>query len=1242
MNQLESALVLVLRDTLNWESTVVDDSGTLTPVNPSAPLDVTLYQRRDRVLAYRDMVVGAAVVEVAVQVGDVWNYTVPKPVLDGPAIGTLPFNGTEAGQVNSLLRHVTNVSVPVDAAQYADADLYGRDALVYEILARACQATFAQPVITPVDATGTVIPGTAVWSLGEGAPGAADINAALPLNRDLFKLPDTNLADRDNQLAGYAAQLAQVLKNPFNRALRLYVQITSSGTLQAEPDVFALVSDDGVNRVFQAEPALPGANQIIYNVPHQTLQWLDLDPDSVHVPQLCALVVPGITASQFVQTLAQMPERRDAQYWRAKAGQLNPAGVMVTDTDIALATTRDNLNITGGVMQAGSISFTVPDVINFTLNGTLPAGGVRVNALAKPNSTVEIAGVYNQSNTSGTLGGATFEVNVFSGYIGNKQYLVQGGDGVVYNGNTYLPGETFTGTTTAPTYMQVGGTPSTIRQYALEYQLALPPGQWSVTIDYTNLSGATDGFALLAAYIAAGKDSVNVMQDIAPVPFNGNYGDIMVTPVAGLTVTDSTPFRFPVYWTGGDGQLHLRRLTFQGAETTGHYAITASFAGSLAQVDALGVDKVPGVLRWDFYSYGSYAGATPLSLNFTADGGLPLQLQQVQVQALGFYDTTPLSSGFQGWRQECLERAGRVIDQNYNRAVLDYGTLVPTFRDSGSYWSPAASENWMSFVEVYNHRLREVDNVQPDSTVPFYPFPGHQYVVAGLTGGTYNGTLYGPGNTFYGITGAGTYAGDTLNQVGAFQKSRPGHLGRPALVPRGLYFDDTTKQAVAYFDTSMSTPRLLACQPWMIEQGLYVAQPEFWMPECLNVDLLGVATALPGAPPVPPAPGPPPSPPVYETISVTVHPPGAASVSGPGSYLLGSSVLLTALPALKVVNGYADIVFLVDESTSMGSELGSTAAFRTWVGTLANELESALNAAGIGRSQPNQYAMIGFGGLRQMATGGRPTYETSWPHIFNVGGNGVDWGSAAALATAANGLTNIGSTVDGYTAMDFALHAYTYRALAAKLFVLLTDKNRDDIITGIPSGSSSGVFLVPGTILTNGTNSYTTPSDVTIASITSALAAKNVILATCNLINMTASPAGTVIGASGTNTGSSPAFLVSATGPSYYTTSVLASLTSGDGVGFYHSDNAYKNIPSCYYWNVAQALPGGTFWDLTNLSVPANLTSFTSCLVAQIKDSILTNLSYTFEYWTVNSGTYATNPVGITVAGTNAIDVYLA
>jgi len=156
------------------------------------------------------------------------------------------------------------------------------------------------------------------------------------------------------------------------------------------------------------------------------------------------------------------------------------------------------------------------------------------------------------------------------------------------------------------------------------------------------------------------------------------------------------------------------------------------------------------------------------------------------------------------------------------------------------------------------------------------------------------------------------------------------------------------------------------------------------------------------------------------------------------------------------------------------------------------------------------------------------------------------------------------------------------------------------------------------------------------------LAAQNVILATCNLINMTASPAGTVIGASGTNTGSSPAFLVSATGPSYYTTSVLASLTSGDGVGFYHSANAYKNIPSCYYWNVAQALPGGTFWDLTNLSVPANLTSFTSCLVAQIKDSILTNLSYTFEYWTVNSGTYATNPVGITVAGTNAIDVYLA
>ena len=137
-DHLESALVIALRDTIKWESALdAPESGTLTPLDPRLPFNPSTYQTRDRQLAYRDLIVAAAVVEVSVQVGDVYNYSTLRPKLQGPVAFALPFVGTEAGTLSSQVRHVTNVSIPYDAARYADADLYGRDSIVYEILARA-------------------------------------------------------------------------------------------------------------------------------------------------------------------------------------------------------------------------------------------------------------------------------------------------------------------------------------------------------------------------------------------------------------------------------------------------------------------------------------------------------------------------------------------------------------------------------------------------------------------------------------------------------------------------------------------------------------------------------------------------------------------------------------------------------------------------------------------------------------------------------------------------------------------------------------------------------------------------------------------------------------------------------------------------------------------------------------------------------------------------------------------------
>jgi len=831
-NQLESALVIALRDTIKWESAVVaPESGTLTPVAPALPFDAVTYQERDRQLAYRDLIVGAAVVEVSIQVGDVWNYAVLKPTLQGPAPFSLPFVGTEAGTVSSQIRHVLNTSIPWDAARYADADLYGRDSLVYEVLARACATTFVDPSIPQIDTTGTVIPSTSIWSLGQGAPMQADINAVLPLNRDLFKNPDRNLAERDNQLAGYVAQLAQALQNPFEHALRLYVQIEAFGTVQREPDVYALTSDNGTNRVFQNDPALPGANQIIYNIPGHTLQWIQERVDEVHVPQIYAMVIPGVEFGQAIETLAEVPERKDAQYWRGKAGQLQPSGLKVSDTDIYLTTT-NNAATQGGYMQYGSASLTVPDLITFNLSGSLPPGDYRVSVLGKPNSRVEIAGAQNLTDTSGTLGGATFDINVPSGSISTKPYLVEHGDGIVYSGSLYLPGDVFVGTSAVPTYAQYGAVPSTIRQYAINFVLALPQGPWNVRLEYTNLTGVTNYFSVKGEYVASGAIAVPVIQDIAPLPWNSTNGNIVLTPIAYMDVTDAGAFAFPIYWTGGDGQFHVRKLVFESAVAEGRYAMTGTFAGSIAQVDVDGENQVPGVLRWQYYSYGSVVGTVPFTINYTAEAALPIQFQQVQIQALGDYNPTPLSQGFQAWRKECVDRAERVIVEGYQMAVAAYGTDIPSFRTDGSFWTPDASEDWMSFVEVYNPRVREVPAIATDGITP-----GFQYEVD-TPSVVYNGTTFLAGQKFYGVESAGTvYSGGTVHQVGAFRKSQPGHLGLPALVPLGLYFDDADKMVKAYYDTPLATPTIMSCQPWMIEYGLYIVQEEFWMPETFGLTL---------------------------------------------------------------------------------------------------------------------------------------------------------------------------------------------------------------------------------------------------------------------------------------------------------------------------------------------------------------------------------------------------------------------
>ena len=117
----------------------------------------------------------------------------------------------------------------------------------------------------------------------------------------------------------------------------------------------------------------------------------------------------------------------------------------------------------------------------------------------------------------------------------------------------------------------------------------------------------------------------------------------------------------------------------------------------------------------------------------------------------------------------------------------------------------------------------------------------------------------------------------------------------------------------------------------------------------------------------------------------------------------------------------SDVVVIVDESGSMSLE-------QAWLGTIIPQLDTAMQSQGL---VDNRFGLVGFGSSSE-------TLGRSLP----VGG--ANFGNSAQFATATNSLRLNGWFEDGYSAIDFALSNYTFRAGAAVNFILVTDEDRDN------------------------------------------------------------------------------------------------------------------------------------------------------------------------------------------------------
>lgn len=887
---LESALVVALRRTIPWESSLqISSVGTLTPVNPSLPFNALEYQYRDRELAFRDLVNAAAVVEVSMEVSDVFLAPADLPVLPGPVTrfqlynaGELLADGTYAN-TTGLVRHVSQASVPADAYRYADKDLYGRDLLLYETLARAASDLFTAAPPIPVITSGTVVQDTQVWPLSPAQSIRADINAALPLNRDLFALPDLNLADRDNIIAVYVARLAQALRNPFAFAERIYVRV--SGEDPREPEEYVLrreywqantiyrAGDEvyyltqwyraifntaspptdsytwqprgslgPVVRTYVAEPALAYRNRIVYDGDNSTLQWFREDTELLHVPQIYAMSIPGILPDQRLDTLAQVPELQDAQFYRQKSAKVEMIGE--TAFDVLNLGYTSNDQVTGGYMQVPCASLTTPDVLGITMNGSVGPGDYRMNVLVTPSPEVEIAGARNVSGTSGTLGGATLETNVGSNDIqAGVTYLVRGNT-VVYNGVTFYPNQLFTGLSGVTSF-----TPSTgsfVRQYNIAFRLALPLGTYQWWMEYTSLSGSATKFGVKAYYQPVGKPQVAVMEDTVPLSYADEEGNalpietLVLSPVQTFDVVNTDEFTMLITWVSGEGKFHIRRMFFErvGVETS-RYVMEGTLGEAMgrnsffkgAYLDVEGQANVTDVMTFDYRVTEDMPNVV-FTLKLANDAELPLRVHELEMQSLGTNPPTPQAEDFQSFRDQMVARVEAVVQQSFQQAADAFGTATPVFLEDGTYWTRNSTENWMSFIETCHPRLRQIENIEADAL-----YYGRQYVVHEGTI-QYGGVTYYPEDQFYAVPASGTVwtsttPFDVVFQVGAFAKSNSGHIGKPALIPTGLELDVLTGLVYGQYDGTSALPQIVALQPWMVAQGIYTVQPELWSPEQL-------------------------------------------------------------------------------------------------------------------------------------------------------------------------------------------------------------------------------------------------------------------------------------------------------------------------------------------------------------------------------------------------------------------------
>lgn len=637
---IQSASILPLVEIMDW-GRAVPPSTLLTPVNLPEGIDVVSYRRRDQELAYRDLVLGALLTEVVIQVGDVWQFRTLRPQLPATVTGDLEYETTDsptAPAAPGSTAFVTNSSIPKDAIS-TDQNLYARDLVLHDALRQAAAVLTASPLTSLL----TMSPSDA-WSIAEGIRhqlACAGFN--FPLNPDLFTRPDRDLADRDNQLAVFISQLQGSLANIFARAGRLLVKPPGQ-----EPETYALTSETDEVRIWSAFPLLPeGRLQVCYNKTTQTVTWLGEEPVAANPsPQALALPVAGGELT----VLGSVPTAPDSEFYRQKAARLHTRPY--TDRIIFQTSAPEFYLTSGGIYQPSSVLLPVPGQLLFSLPIVIPSGCVRIGLLVQPSRFISILGFLNSTRsangtavTLSTPGSVTYQVPLPRGR----------------------------------SQMQLEITDLTAATPAFDLEITLDD---DLVFDGAFTFNRTAGTAVLTQSFELNYE---------PEDSAGN----------DLAVATAT---IVVRWLGGAGQFTLNRLLFTTpapAETPISYGLQVQVGPNrpTTAIELVGLTERQDVVWFDTLVPSTLINPV-LGITFQGGQQAALYVHAYDLRVFDIQSALPDPSGFEPHKTTLAQAALTCCKEAWKTALLTSPSDPRTLVDGTYTWDGPANARWLDMLEA--------------------------------------------------------------------------------------------------------------------------------------------------------------------------------------------------------------------------------------------------------------------------------------------------------------------------------------------------------------------------------------------------------------------------------------------------------------------------------------------------------------------------------------------------------------